>query len=85
MAKPLLTDEIIENAKRNQALDSDDSYSQDTQIYLDMDDIVYEKGYTYKSRRIENAKRNAFQSKLNKILLIVIVLLALLIFAIFTW
>ena len=36
----------------------------------------------YKSRRIENAKRSEFQSKLNKLLLVIILLLAILIFAI---
>lgn len=36
----------------------------------------------YKSRRIENAKRSEFQSKLNKVLLVIILLLAILIFAI---
>ncbi|WP_019773639.1 cell wall synthase accessory phosphoprotein MacP, partial [Streptococcus sobrinus] len=32
---------------------------------------------------IENAKRGAFQSKLNKILIVVLILLAILIYAIF--
>lgn len=36
----------------------------------------------YKSRRIENVKRSEFQSKLNKLLLVIILLLAILIFAI---
>ncbi|SDB36195.1 hypothetical protein SAMN02910293_01785 [Streptococcus henryi] len=37
----------------------------------------------YKSRRIENAKRSEFQQKLNKILIIVIILVILLFWAVF--
>lgn len=37
----------------------------------------------YKSRRIENAKRSRFQSRLNLILLAVLVLIALLVYAVF--
>ncbi|HGA3406611.1 TPA: cell wall synthase accessory phosphoprotein MacP, partial [Streptococcus agalactiae] len=37
----------------------------------------------YKSRRIENAKRNEFQRKLNLVLFILLILLALLFYAIF--
>ena len=37
----------------------------------------------YKSRRIENAKRSQFQSKLNVLLLAVLILIALLVYAAF--
>ncbi len=39
----------------------------------------------YKSRRIENEKRSVFQSKLNRFFLVVLILLAILIYAIFNW
>lgn len=39
----------------------------------------------HKSRRIENQKRKAFQRKLNKILFVMILLFALLIWAIFNF
>ena len=37
----------------------------------------------YKSRRVENAKRNQFQHKLNRILFWIVVLLIILIVAVF--
>ena len=46
----------------------------------------YEANYqpsAYKSRRIENAKRNQFQHKLNRILFWIVVLLIILIVAVF--
>ena len=49
-------------------------------------DEDYEADYqpsAYKSRRIENAKRNQFQHKLNRILFWVVVLLILLFIAVF--
>ena len=72
MGKPLLTDDIIEQAKRGE---------------IDLEEYpYYEADYqpsAYKSRRIENAKRNQFQHKLNRILFWVVVLLIILFIAVF--
>ena len=76
MSKPLLTDDVIEQAKRGE-IDLED------QEFYDED---YEANYqpsAYKSRRIENAKRNQFQHKLNRILFWIVVLLIILIVAVF--
>ena len=90
MGKPLLTDDMIARANRGEELEGDYLDGQETQIYTDLDTDYQDYGsyeddsqYTYKSRRIENAKRGAFQSKLNKILIVVLILLAILIYAIF--
>ena len=75
MGKPLLTDDIIEQAKRGEI---------DLEEYPYYED--YEANYqpsAYKSRRIENAKRNQFQHKLNRILFWVVVLLIILFIAVF--
>lgn len=72
MSKPLLTDEIIEEAQQEEA------WSQRPDIEGDL-----EEREIYKSRRIENAKRGAFQSKLNKALWVIILLIALLVYAMF--
>ncbi|MEY8700485.1 cell wall synthase accessory phosphoprotein MacP [Streptococcus ferus] len=47
--------------------------------YLEAEDPII------KSRRIENAKRGEFQSKLNMILFAIVILLAILIYAVFKW
>ena len=81
MGKPLLTDDIIEQAKRGEI---DHPYYQDYE--KEFYDEDYEANYqpsAYKSRRIENAKRNQFQHKLNRILFWVVVLLILLFIAVF--
>ena len=59
-------------------------------IYEDYDQEFYDEDYeadyqpsAYKSRRIESAKRNQFQHKLNRILFWVVVLLILLFIAVF--
>ncbi|MGT2929052.1 cell wall synthase accessory phosphoprotein MacP [Streptococcus dentasini] len=89
MGRPLLTDEMIKRANRGESLDDEYVDGQDTQVFTDLGDGYIEEWdddsryTTYKSRRIENAKRGAFQSKLNKILLIVLILLAILVYAIF--
>ena len=95
MGKPLLTDDMIARANRGEELEGDYLDGQETQIYTDLDndyqdydsyeddDWEEDSQYTYKSRRIENAKRGAFQSKLNKILIVVLILLAILMYAIF--
>lgn len=83
MGKPLLTDEMIERAKLGDFPDYAEVDSQDTQVFNDLDDNFDDGNYVYKSRRIENAKRKEFQSKLNKILLVIVILLLALLFAIF--
>lgn len=84
MGRPLLTDDVIEQAKRGEIDLEDHSYYQDyEEEFYDED---YEANYqpsTYKSRRIENAKRNQFQHKLNRILFWVVVLLIILFIAVF--
>ena len=84
MGKPLLTDDIIDQAKRGE-IDLTDHPS-----YQDYDEDFYDEDYeanyqpsAYKSRRIENAKRNQFQHKLNRILFWVVVLLIILFIAVF--
>ena len=84
MGKPLLTDDIIEQAKRGEIdLEEYPYYEDYEQEFYDED---YEADYqpsAYKSRRIENAKRNQFQHELNRILFWVVVLLIILFIAVF--
>ena len=84
MSKPLLTDDVIEQAKRGEIDLEDHPYYQDyEEEFYDED---YEANYqpsAYKSRRIQNAKRNHFQHKLNRILFWIVVLLIILIVAVF--
>ena len=86
MGKPLLTEDIIEQAKRGEIdLEEHPYYEDYDQEFYDED---YEADYqpsAYKSRRIENAKRGEFQSKLNMILFAIVILLAILIYAVFKW
>ena len=91
MGKPLLTDEMIERANRGEKisgpplLDDEETkilptsssrfgFSQET-LKTQVEPSIH------KSRRIENTKRNVFNSKLNKILFAVIFLLILLVLA----
>lgn len=70
----------------------EDNYSQSRYDYYentyDDEDYEYAEDYEdddlriYKSRRIENTKRSQFQRKLNLILFVVIVLIALLVYAV---
>lgn len=96
MGKPLLTDDIIERANRGERFDSDyderfdeqetrDITAEETSSNLSQSELWSSKKNKpfVKSRRIENAKRNAFQAKINRILFIVFVLFALLLAAIF--
>ena len=96
MGKPLLTDDIIERANRGERFDSsydgpcDDQDTRDM-IAEEVPPLPPKSGLwsskktnpIIKSRRIENAKRNAFQAKINRILILVLVLFALLLAAIF--
>ena len=70
MGKPLLTDDIIEQAKRGEIDLEEHPY------YEDYDQEFYDEDY-------EAAKRNQFQHKLNRILFWVVVLLILLFIAVF--
>lgn len=81
MGKPLLTDEVIEKAKRGESFEADEYADFDTKIMPLPDHEESER--TYKSRRIENARRSQLQSKLNLILIAVIILIALLVYAVF--
>ncbi|MDY4762024.1 cell wall synthase accessory phosphoprotein MacP [Streptococcus thoraltensis] len=96
MGKPLLTDEIIDRANRGENFDDfydDDFDGQKTKVISTEEtfDASAKRGFfsskkdkpIIKSRRIENARRNAFQAKINRILLIVILLIAILLAAIF--
>lgn len=84
MSKPLLTDDVIEQAKRGKIDLEDHPYYQDyEEEFYDEDYEANSQPSTYKSRRIENAKRNQFQHKLNRILFWIVVLLIILIVAVF--
>lgn len=84
MRKALLTDDIIEKAKRGDVIEDDFDVDSETKIMTFSDD--HDDSHSnriYKSRRIENAKRNQFQSKLNLLLIALVLLIALLIYAVF--
>lgn len=81
MAKPLLTDELIEQAKRGEIdLDETGHYEESDDSFYDQEVAI--NGADYKSRRVENARRSQFQKKLNRILFWVILLLILLLVAV---
>lgn len=74
MRKALLTDDI----------EDDFDVDSETKIMTFSDDLDdSHSNRIYKSRRIENAKRNQFQSKLNLLLIALVLLIALLIYAVF--
>ncbi|KHD41387.1 hypothetical protein GKS17_01245 [Streptococcus uberis] len=84
MRKALLTDDIIEKAKRGDVIEDDFDVDSETKIMTFSDDRDdSHSNRIYKSRRIENAKRNQFQSKLNLLLIALVLLIALLIYAVF--
>lgn len=94
MRKPLLSDDILERAKKERNLDSSNGYyskpkkaPKKKQVSHRVVENVTSKTnrdkHVYKSRRIENEKRDEFQKKLNTILLILIILVAVLFYAIF--
>ncbi|HEO3639826.1 TPA: hypothetical protein VAV28_000688 [Streptococcus agalactiae] len=89
MGKPLLTDDMIERSNRGEKVSGQTILDQETKIISTedgMEQLTDENGkhiYKNKSRRIENAKRNEFQRKLNLVLFILLILLALLFYAIF--
>ncbi|HEN2369393.1 TPA: hypothetical protein U4R30_001866 [Streptococcus agalactiae] len=87
MGKPLLTDDMIERSNRGEKVSGQTILDQETKIISTedgMEQLTDENGkHIYKSRRIENAKRNEFQRKLNLVLFLLLILLALLFYAIF--
>ncbi len=96
MGKPLLTDEIIEKANRGELMDDQPLDNQETKVIevgdrpskslrerLASHGKANKDKMVYKSRRIENEKRSAFQKKLNLILFVLIILVALLLYAVF--
>ena len=84
MGRPLLTDDIIEQAKRGETdLADHPSYQGSDEDFDDQAFDADDPPSSYKSRRIENAKRNQFQHKLNRILFWVVVLLIVLFIAVF--
>lgn len=72
MGKPLLTDEVIAEAQK------EENWDKHAQLRAERD-----QRQVYKSRRIENAKRSVFQSKLNRLLWLVLALILALIYAAF--
>lgn len=84
MSKPLLTDEIIERYNRGESLeDLLHEHELKTGQTIRLEEIDIDR--MIKSRRIENAKKNQFRRKLNLILAVILLLLALLMYAIFNW
>lgn len=84
MGKSLLTDEIIAKANRGEPIDDDFAVDSDIKIMtFSEDDFEDHENRIYKSRRIENARRSEFQSKLNLLLLALLILIAILIYAVF--
>lgn len=82
MSKPLLTDELIERYRQGEDLE-DLLHEQElkTGYTVRIEDLDID--YMVKSRRIENAKRAQFRRRLNRILVLLVLLLAGLIYAIF--
>lgn len=72
MGKPLLTDEVIVEARQ------EENWEKRACLQANSD-----QRKVYKSRRIENAKRSVFRSKLNRLLWLVLVLFLALVFAAF--
>ncbi|MBM7635789.1 cell wall synthase accessory phosphoprotein MacP [Streptococcus saliviloxodontae] len=89
MGKPLLTDEIIARAEAGDYEQHSEAFDDEDTLILDRHRLSQERHDTrektafVKSRRVENAKRSAFQSKVNRVLVIVILLVILLIWAVF--
>lgn len=72
MGKPLLTDDMIAEAQKEA------NWEKHTEVSADR-----ATGQIYKSRRIENTKRGLVRAKLNRLLVIVILLILALIYAMF--
>lgn len=88
MGKPLLTDEIIEKANRGEDFQTAYPYDElgvKTKQNDISDDIGIEVHHQRGSRRLETAKRRAFTHKLNLILLVLLLILAVVVYAVFHW
>lgn len=72
MGKPLLTDELVAQAQKEA------NWDKHARLKASPDQRTI-----YKSRRIENAKRGVFRSKLNRLLWLVLTLILALIYAAF--
>lgn len=72
MGKPLLTDEVIAEAQKEEQWEK----------HLELG-AASNRRQVHKSRRVENAKRSVFQSKLNRLLWLVLLLMFALIYAAF--
>ncbi|MDR2976829.1 MAG: cell wall synthase accessory phosphoprotein MacP [Streptococcaceae bacterium] len=81
---PLLTDEIVDKAKREREQLEEDirrGMQEDTRLVRKYDEIErkQQKQAVYKSRRIENVKTKQRGKKLNRYLVILIIILLLMI------
>lgn len=102
MGKPLLTDDVLERARKGQPLQDQQGFgyyepqegSAAFEEAWDEEYQGYQEGQTIripvdasivKSRRIETVKREAFRSKVNRILFWVVLLLIVLIVAVLFW
>jgi Fe2+ transport system protein B len=90
MPRPLLTDEMIERAKRdrkNLERRLQQELEEDSEISEKYDNIERElsKNSVYKSRRIENAKVKKRGKTVNKWLLIVVLVVAVFVAAFFLY
>ena len=90
MPKPLLTDEVIEQAnqeKKNLERRLQRELEEDTEIAEKYDSIEKKlsKNSVYKSRRIENAKAQKRGKSINKWLFIVTLIVVLLVIAFFLY
>lgn len=98
MGKPLLTDDIIERINQGERLEDILSDNEETkEVHFSQKDLARLKRHSHleetrpiyvepsvaKSRRIENEKRSLFRSKVNRILLIIVLLAIALILAVF--
>lgn len=84
MSRQLLTDEIIERYNQGEDLEVLlREYELRTGDTITFDDIDLEE--TAKSRRVESIKKDRLRRKLNIILVVILLLLALLVYAIFNW
>lgn len=82
MPRPLLTDEIIDRYNRGEDLEQILSdYEARTGLTVSISEADIDR--MVKSRRIEKAKRGLVQRKLNRLLFLILLLLALLFYAVF--
>lgn len=88
MGKPLLTDELLEKVARGEDWHTDYPHDAGDQASVDTLDVMSEDqsvDHVVKSRQMEQAKRGAFKAKLNLILFVLVVILAVVVYAVFNW